>query len=247
MVSIISASVCGAAHKLKGQECQDSFAAEQFGDVTLIAVADGHGSESCPHSRAGADLAVEVFVRVMRKYFALYSREPDTLRDYLQREGSRAVARAIEHDWKQRVSQKSSDIAAYGTTLLGLVLTPMFYFAYRLGDGDLIEVSQNSSQEIVRGNKQLGVATYSLCHPNASDYVLTKVGESKANTAYIVATDGFANSYPDEDGFNRTCLDYCAAIREHGANTVNANLPDWLEETSREGSGDDITVIIANL
>ena len=30
-------------------------------------------------------------------------------------------------------------------------------------------------------------------------------------------------------------------VREHGPRTVQANLNDWLDETSRLGCGDDIT------
>ena len=35
------------------------------------------------------------------------------------------------------------------------------------------------------------------------------------------------------------------AIKENGADAVNQNLEQWLEETSRGGCGDDITMIIA--
>jgi serine/threonine protein phosphatase PrpC len=251
---VIQASICGASHKHKGTECQDAFRVSRFGeDITILTVADGHGSESCPRSKIGAQIATDVFTKLMKKYFSVYSREPDTLRGYLRREGQGAVAKAIEREWKRRVAQDCGESGEgtwilYGTTLLGIVLTPAFYFAYRLGDGDVLEISSAGAVEIIKGNKLLGVSTYSLSQNNASVNALARVGEFSGNAvAVMLSTDGFANSYPDEDTFRQTCLEYAAAIREHGPAAVQEKLPEWLEETSREGSGDDVTVIIVKL
>jgi len=254
MVSIVSASVCGATHKHKGQECQDAYKIAGFGEITILAAADGHGSESCPHSKVGAELAVGVFARLMKRYFAVYSREPDTLRAFLEREGSNAVAKAIEREWKREVTKRAkklergrSSTLAYGTTLLGLVLTPTFYYAFQLGDGNLLCISGGEARDVLDSPRILGVQTYSLSQDNAFERALSRVGEVGEGAAYLLSTDGFANSYPDESAFRRTCCEYVAAIGEHGAAAVQANLSEWLEETSRGGSGDDVTVVIAKL
>ena len=42
----------------------------------------------------------------------------------------------------------------------------------------------------------------------------------------------------------KTCKDYLQMIQEHGADTVQANLKNWLTETSELGCGDDITVVM---
>ena len=60
-------SVRGASHIRKGKECQDSCRVERLSDsAAVIAAADGHGSDSCPFSRIGAGIAVEVFCSSMK-------------------------------------------------------------------------------------------------------------------------------------------------------------------------------------
>ena len=61
---------------------------------------------------------------------------------------------------------------------------------------------------------------------------------------YILSTDGFANSYTSDEEYQKTCKDYLQMIQEHGVDTVQANLKNWLTETSELGCGDDITVVM---
>ena len=45
-------------------------------------------------------------------------------------------------------------------------------------------------------------------------------------------------------GTTRGAHHFTRMIQEHGADTVQANLKNWLTETSELGSGDDITVVM---
>jgi hypothetical protein len=58
----------------------------------------------------------------------------------------------------------------------------------------------------------------------------------------LLSTDGYSNSFATADDFLRVGSDYMQAIRTEGAEAVEKKLPAWLQEASREGSGDDITV-----
>lgn len=49
----------------------------------------------------------------------------------------------------------------------------------------------------------------------------------------------------EDEEYQKTCKDYLQMIQEHGAETVQANLKNWLTETSELGCGDDITVVMA--
>lgn len=69
-------------------------------------------------------------------------------------------------------------------------------------------------------------------------------GEVSVRNMYILSTDGFANSYTSDEEYQKTCKDYLQMIQEHGAETVQANLKNWLTETSELGCGDDITVVM---
>ena len=54
--------VQGASHKRTNLECQDSYKRIELDDNTVImAVADGHGSNSSPYSKTGSTIAVNVF------------------------------------------------------------------------------------------------------------------------------------------------------------------------------------------
>jgi serine/threonine protein phosphatase PrpC len=269
-VRILSESVQGASHKLKNIDCQDSFKWLEVGDAIILSVADGHGSQSCPYSKTGSQVAVNVFCDLMSDYYKKYSIEDEKEREklvtFLNREGVTLVSHAIEKEWKRRIERNHRENKRemvyneqnkidrqkiwrqYGTTLLGLVITPEFYFAFQLGDGDILFLQNNKAEPIVKTEKILGTETYSLSRKNAWEKALSTVGQmpnQKDRYAFILATDGFSNSYPDEKAFLRTCSEYYKTIQNHGIETVLNNLKNWLNETSENGSGDDITVIFA--
>jgi len=74
-IEIRGASVQGASHKRTGKECQDSNKSLEMGDVAIFAAADGHGSEKCPFSKTGSQIAVNVFCKLMSDYCANYAKE----------------------------------------------------------------------------------------------------------------------------------------------------------------------------
>ena len=58
----------------------------------------------------------------------------------------------------------------------------------------------------------------------------------------LLATDGYANSFREDAGFLKVGSDLLGIIRTDGLDKVNENLETWLTETSKAGSGDDITL-----
>jgi serine/threonine protein phosphatase PrpC len=130
------------------------------------------------------------------------------------------------------------------------MLTPTFVFALQIGDGDILLIHEGGVTPVIAADKILGIETHSLSRENAWEKALATVAEPPdcrqgKEAAFMLATDGFANSYPDESAFHDACRGYFAAIKEHGAQEVQTNLNRWLEETSESGSGDDITVLFA--
>lgn len=101
---IYGESVQGASHIRSGVVCQDSYKQVQVSDdVALIAVADGHGSASCPHSKTGSKIATNVFCRIMEDLLQNFAEDMDFFMTYLNREGEVKVAQAIDAEWKKRV------------------------------------------------------------------------------------------------------------------------------------------------
>ena len=67
---IIGTKVQGASHKRTDTECQDSYKYLWLSDDSLVlAVADGHGSKSCPYSKTGSSIAVNAFCQVIETLF----------------------------------------------------------------------------------------------------------------------------------------------------------------------------------
>ena len=141
-----------------------------------------------------------------------------------------------------------SVFSLYGTTLLGMLVTDSFVFSFQIGDGDISVVTKEEVEPLVEPEKFLGTETHSLSKTDAWRKAVASVRrremESEEPYMYILSTDGFANSYTSDEEYQKTCKDYLQMLQEHGAETVQANLKNWLTETSELGCGDDITVVM---
>ena len=136
----------------------------------------------------------------------------------------------------------------YGTTLVGLMITPIFLFAFQIGDGDITYVDDTGVEEVLAADKILGTETHSLSKTDAWKKAITVVRrrtvDEKTPALFMLSTDGFANSYKNGDEFKKTCTDYFEMIKQHGCEVIGANLKGWLSETSEQGCGDDITLLM---
>ena len=183
---IFGKSVKGASHIRSGMPCQDSFRIEEISpDLSIIAVADGHGSDKSPKSKNGSMIAVNVFCSVMNNYLQNYADSLDDLVTYLNRDGELRFAQEICEEWQRRVREsyyktkeekpvdedgnvRWKDVyRLYGTTLLGLLITKTFIFAFQIGDGDIILVDKETISPVVETEKILGTETHSLSKTDA--------------------------------------------------------------------------------
>lgn len=262
--------VKGATHVRNQKPCQDSKKIIEISDqITILAVADGHGSEKCPRSDRGSMIAVNTFCEVMKNYLQAYGEDETgfaNLITFLNREGDMRFAQEICKEWQYRIRQsfyknKIADMmdetgaiqwpavySLYGTTLLGMLITDKFVFSFQIGDGDIVKVTQDVAEPIVHPEKFLGTETHSLSKPDAWRKAVTSVCRRDAAVEtpymYMLSTDGFANSYSSDAEYQKTCREYLQMLQEHGADEVQSNLKQWLTETSELGCGDDITVVM---
>ncbi|MCR5019712.1 PP2C family serine/threonine-protein phosphatase [Ruminococcus sp.] len=263
---IIGNSVQGASHKRTNTECQDSFHSRRIGKSLIVAVADGHGSKSCPFSKAGSDIAISVFIKTMNNLYKSYETNLEQMMSYLNRDGAVQVAKKIHSEWKNRVltrhSEKQRDIPTvndgknleaeilkqYGTTLVGALITPLFIFSFQIGDGDIVYVHDSKIEMLLEQEKILGTETHSLSKTNGWENAVSSIYrndiEESLPAMIMLTTDGFANSFKNVDEYHKTCVEYLNMINQYGIKEVQANLKDWLNETSEQGCGDDITVEI---
>lgn len=267
-IDVIGKFVQGASHIRSGVECQDHCKKVVLEDGTVIlAVADGHGSKSCPYSGTGARLATRAFCRIMENLYVSYKEMPDQLASFLNREGDTRVSKDIDAEWKRRVVERhkrnkrpigkledgTDDLVSvykqYGSTLLGLLITRNYVFAYQLGDGDICYVTDSGLELVVEPDKILGVETHSLSRKDSWEKAITAVRRitvrEKLPAMFCLSTDGYANSYKTEAEFHATIKEYLSMLKEYGCKAIADNLPGWLKETSEMGCGDDITLLIA--
>lgn len=266
--AVFGESIQGASHKRVNRECQDSHKILKYDDGTVImAIADGHGSVTCPYSKSGSSIAVNVFCKIMDDFHSSYAAHQEALLTYLNREGDTKVAQAIDAEWKRRVlkvhtNQKRNvpltDLGEknrpeiykqYGSTLVGLMITPVFVFSFQIGDGDIGYINRNGLSLLIENEKILGVETQSLSSIDSWKKAVSSVWRRDIGNGLpymlMLSTDGLSNSYKDTAEFQKTCIDYFCMIEQYGARKVAANLKRWLSETSAMGCGDDITVLIA--
>jgi len=90
----------------------------------------------------------------------------------------------------------------------------------------------------------LGGATTSLCSDDALDHVQIGFWNRPDTLPALVmlSTDGYSNSFPDAPSFYKVASDIWEMIVDGNWEKVKPTLPVWLTDTSRRGSGDDITI-----
>ena len=284
--SFFGTSVQGASHARTEKPCQDSNAIRNYKfkypqkkrkvntyyeqlteDIAILSVADGHGSDSCPYSQTGSQIAVNVFCDIMAEFCMKYHDDMERLFIYLNREADTKIAKSIDMSWKERVlnhhklqkraiptncsgeTDNGMVYQQYGTTLLGMVLTSKFIFVFQLGDGNILYVDKKSVRPVLETEKILGVETHSLSKKdawkNAVTCVVNIVIEPEKPYMYVLTTDGMANSFISEVEYHKSCREYFETIVEHGVENVKENLKGWLIETSTLGCGDDISAVFA--
>lgn len=265
---ILGEPVQGFSHIHGNVECQDSCKQVELEDGAIVlSVADGHGSKSCPFSKNGSEIAVNVFCEKIAGVYSGYQSDPERLPSFLNHEGSLKFAQDVEREWKASVLEAhlamkreiplttdgQEDSGAlyrmYGTTLLGLLIAPAFVFAFQLGDGDITYVDALGAQPVVAADKLLGVESHSLCSADAWKKAVSSVHlrswDQVLPCVFMLSTDGFSNSFVNDEEFGKTCSQYFGMLNEYGAAAVKENLKSWLAETSRLGCGDDTTLLMA--
>ncbi|MEQ9379964.1 MAG: PP2C family serine/threonine-protein phosphatase [Pirellulales bacterium] len=196
------ASVRGKSHLLKGVPNQDAvrWVPELDGrsvlDLSIMAVADGHGQTKSVRSNVGSRLAVEVARDSLREF------EQEVRDNYASRHGlwkalvEEELRPTIVARWREKVEQdiacspfseeelkkidpKSKDVGqgashpsrfkAYGTTLLAAMVARHFIVVLQIGDGGLVAVNESGefSRPLPDDPLNIGNETTSLSDPDA--------------------------------------------------------------------------------
>ncbi|MEY4298629.1 MAG: hypothetical protein RLZZ423_1808 [Cyanobacteriota bacterium] len=255
-------TVIGAAHRRRGQPCQDAslacrLQASGSGSLQLIAVADGHGNRRHWLSAEGSTLACQAAERAVRQAL---TRTPlaaiERWQELLQRDLPAAIVQdwlaATAADWAARpeAGEQPFTPLAYGSTLGLVLLTPHWWGCTGLGDWDLVAISAAGEARLIseeRGDGSGGEATASLCLPGAADLFAERVtleplgaaaGRPDSRTL-VLSSDGLRKSCLTDADFLQLCCQLSTVVDP-------AELQTGLAQVTAEGSGDDISVAMVH-
>lgn len=243
-------------------------------DHLVLAVADGHGGARYVRSQIGAWYAVRTITEIFtQEVLPVLSAESNVNLSRLKRAFDEWLPKVLVRRWRARIERhvrryplteqehalfmrgqaqdhNPDPVMAYGATLLAAFLTPCFHLYIQLGDGDILTVSAEgkvSRPPLPVDPRLLGNETTSLCSPQAWRHVRLSFQSLVETTPAMIllSTDGYANSFVDESGFEQVGADLLRLVRAEGLDTVATHLPGWLQDTSASGSGDDITLALA--
>jgi serine/threonine protein phosphatase PrpC len=262
---IISCSERGASHIRHELPNQDAFySSKMLSDhdypFEVLAVADGHGSLKSFRSQTGSKFAVEEAVRLCTEFL---SEMKDADLSTVKNSAEQFIPRYIIDAWKKRVYEdiakhpfsqpelgvlpKEKRDIAYGSTLLIAAVTDRFLMYFQIGDGEIIEVSDKDGQvirPIPKDESLIANETTSLCMENPLPefrFRFQNIAELPPKII-LLSTDGYPNSFKSQEGFFKVGTDLLGILQKEGCEAVDQQLPEWLQEASNLGSGDDMTL-----
>ncbi|MBD0371118.1 MAG: protein phosphatase 2C domain-containing protein [Pyrinomonadaceae bacterium] len=266
---VVGHSVRGASHERSGAPNQDAIywlPQSGTGSRLILTMADGHGGAKHFRSAVGARLAVETAAQVSYDFLAGAQAEEAGSLSAIKRAAEEWLPKMLVRNWLEAVEHhkgshplleaerdllhagdvSSSLPLAYGATLLVAVVAESFILYMQLGDGEILTVSSEGavSRPLPKDERLFANETTSLCAPDAwRDFRICFQALSQTPPAVILlSTDGYSNSFRDESGFLKVGSDILEMIRADGLSQVKENMEAWLLDSTRAGSGDDITL-----
>lgn len=243
--------------------------------VLVLAVADGHGGARYRRSERGSRLACELAVaevaRALGAQTLAAATDLEPWRRWLAQELPEAIHRlwldAIAADWERDPQDRdpASPAAAaaapeagaegfspltYGTTLGLVVIGPCWWGHTGLGDWDLVRVEAEGGGASLLSEEPAqpagGEATCSLCQGQAARLFAPRSAlyprREGERCSLVLSSDGIRKSCATDADF-LTLAAHLAAVPDDAPE----RLASALDQISREGSGDDVSVAIAQL
>lgn len=135
----------------------------------------------------------------------------------------------------------------YGCTLMAYVQTPVYWFAFHLGDGKCIAFTDNDKQvwtePIPWDDRCFLNKTTSICDADAiNEFRYCYQGNGQFPTAIFLGSDGIDDTYGEMDNIANFYVEILKIIAKDGKETALQQLKDDLPIISRIGSKDDVAV-----
>jgi len=256
----------GTSHARDGRPCQDAHAiwsSSFMGEPVLVAaVADGHGGGRHDLSHCGAALAVHAAVSEVIASLPVPAGE--TAWRTVSGSGGGEFQDRVTGRWKDSVISDAGRrpglspdgeggqelLSRYGTTLLIALVDGSECWVGQIGDGDILLVRPGGNVEapLPKDETLLGTVTYSLSSRDSPGLWRTARFPIGEGGLLLMATDGLSDSFEDpESGFRVFARSLSERVAGFGIERIGSALPGWLDGYSRDGSGDDMTLVLVSL
>jgi len=267
-------TVIGDLHIRKNLPNQDAILFSELpggSPAFVMAVSDGHGSEKCPRSNIGSNLAVETAVKVFIGFWNGLETRLDDLKDKgtarvsalmnIERHIRKVITKELVDKWAIAVDSslaampfpttqdQTNRLLSYGATLTIVFHCDHFSACLRLGDCEVLTVSSDSkvSRITPKDRKQVGEETDSLCMPNAEKLFNVSFHSFDdavygSNKLYLICSDGYEKAFESDAGFEQSAIDFAHLVSSgKGREIIEKEIESWLRESSSY-SGDDVSV-----
>ena len=257
----------GYNHIKSDKVCQDSSGHYSDDSMAVVVVADGHGSDNYPRTDRGSSFAVEATITAIREFVKTVEESAIDISEdsnsYLEQLAKNILANwyaAVDADlekypfseeelsnvsdkYKARYLSGERLEKAYGTTLIAACQTKDFWFGLQIGDGKCVCIAQDGSmsEPIPWDEDCQANVTTSICDSEAIEefrYCFLQ----ECPIATFMGTDGIDDSYASSEEMYVLYRSILAIFSEHGHETGEAEIREFLPGLSRKGSGDDVSI-----
>lgn len=261
----------GHNHIKSGKVCQDSSGSYADDLMTIIALADGHGSDDYPRTDRGSGFAVERAINAIKEFVIASQSIPsftpsedqlsrlagnilmgwndDVVEDLKREPLTDPDLEKVSEKYRERYKNFSEQYGskAYGTTLIAICITNTYWFGLQIGDGKCASFGEDgvTAEPIPWDESCHNNITTSICDDNAIDEFRFCYGDRESIPAAVfISSDGLDDSYP-APAMPKVIRFYKSILQiaeKTDEQTMQDELKPYLDKISRKGSGDDISV-----
>ena len=194
----------GVSHISKGMPCQDNFALFCEKKYSILAIADGHGSQKHDLSEYGSKIACESLVEVTKDILSKKQQNTIAIKELC---GLKFKTSVIDR-WKCNVKNhfltnfenfdEENTYTRYGTTLLFVIDLETAFVVGQLGDGGIIISNGNEYYLKHREDEKVGTSTASMCSEDAYMHMSIKIYDKKDFSQIMLMTDGMYDIFSED-------------------------------------------------
>ena len=216
---------------------------DSSGRIRIAVVRDGHGLDDYPNSAAGAAIACQTAIDILREVAYEVKALPQHHVSLL----ITSVIRAIIAGWHEKVDalRNTSSAKTFGCTMIAYLQTPNYWLGLHIGDGKFVTVDANGTwaQPIPWDDNCILNYTTSICDASAVDEFRFAYG-NKPPAAIFLSSDGIDSTFEDGVLLYNFYSRILQSARDDGYNSVRSQLPDVLSHFSQIGSQDDMSLAV---